>query len=553
MSKIDNPSSVSIGTPVVSGTPKSILFIDASGNLGQDNPSFIWDESANTFKIRSNGSNMQEWQDNTANILLAITTTGTVTTPTTELVLEQTGDTYGTTRLRLRNRGGQNGAVFENAGVDLVDFIYKTSAGAQGNIRFEHRAGTYYSALNEADGQGEFQLATSGSTTVALAVGRKESVFIVPTTVRVNEQGLSFNPSDGVSIINATPATVADQYQTSPGLKISGQAWNSSSSASNQIDFRSYVFANPGAAPLGIYHLDSQINGGGYTTLMDLRTAGGPNFYAPGGGGGRVGMAIDTNAFVVVDAGATGTAEGIQFSHNGVPEAYFQVASSVMSFQGATGVTMRFITNSTSEVMYADSTGSVGFNKTSSIGAQVHIVPHSSSTIGQIIQLASTPSVNALEIQDNSLNVLLSSGHVGEINKYKSVATAGWGVPAIYGSGRSAAQTAAVASVATYTVGAADGSFIVSANVNVTVSTAHTIAVQVDYTDETNTSRTLTLSFSQLAGAFINSITNLTGAGPYEGIPMHIRCKASTAITVKTTGTFTTVTYNVEGLIQQIA
>ncbi len=140
-----------------------------------------------------------------------------------------------------------------------------------------------------------------------------------------------------------------------------------------------------------------------------------------------------------------------------------------------------------------------------------------------------------------------------KIPTYNSVTTTGWGVPAIYGTGRSTAQNAAVASVATYTVGAADGSFLISANVLITTATAHTIAVQVDYTDEGNTARTLTLNFSQLAGTIVNSITNVTGAGPYEGIPVHVRAKAATAITVKTTGTFTTVTYNVEGSITQIA
>jgi hypothetical protein len=34
---------------------------------------------------------------------------------------------------------------------------------------------------------------------------------------------------------------------------------------------------------------------------------------------------------------------------------------------------------------------------------------------------------------------------------------------------------------------------------------------------------------------------------------MHIRAKAGTAITISTSGTFTTVTYNVEGIIKQIA
>lgn len=141
----------------------------------------------------------------------------------------------------------------------------------------------------------------------------------------------------------------------------------------------------------------------------------------------------------------------------------------------------------------------------------------------------------------------------GALGTYQNVATAGWGVSAIYGSGRSTAQTAAVASVAAYTCGASDGTFRVSANVNVTTSTAHNFTVQVTYTDETNTAQTLTLPVIQLAGTIITAITNVTGAGPYEGVPALIRVKASTAITVKTAGTFTTVTYNVSGLIEQDA
>lgn len=140
-----------------------------------------------------------------------------------------------------------------------------------------------------------------------------------------------------------------------------------------------------------------------------------------------------------------------------------------------------------------------------------------------------------------------------KITTYNAVATVAWGVPAIYGSGRSTAQTAAVASVATYTVGAADGSFIVSANVLVTTSTTHNFTVTVAYTDEGNTARTLTLNFSSLGGTLATTIVNTGGAVPYEGVPMHIRCKAATAITVATTGTFTSIVYNVEGIIAQVA
>lgn len=141
-----------------------------------------------------------------------------------------------------------------------------------------------------------------------------------------------------------------------------------------------------------------------------------------------------------------------------------------------------------------------------------------------------------------------------KITTYNAINTAGWGVPAIYGSGRSVAQNAAVASVAAYTLTAADATFEISANVLVTTATAHSFSVTCTYTDEGNTSRTLTLGFAQLSGAtLITLITNVTGAGPYESLNYHIRCKASTTITIATTGTFTTVTYNVEGSIRQLA
>lgn len=139
----------------------------------------------------------------------------------------------------------------------------------------------------------------------------------------------------------------------------------------------------------------------------------------------------------------------------------------------------------------------------------------------------------------------------GTITRYNNISTTGEGVPAIYGSDRKTGQTTAV-SLATYTVGATDSSYMVSANVNITTSTLHSFNVICTYTDEGNTSRILNLSFSNLAGTFLQTITNALGAGAYEGIPLHIRAKAGTTIIISTTGTFTTVTYNVEENIMQL-
>lgn len=157
---------------------------------------------------------------------------------------------------------------------------------------------------------------------------------------------------------------------------------------------------------------------------------------------------------------------------------------------------------------------------------------------------------NALQL--SNVGIFITAGH--KILSYNGVSTAGWGVPAIYAAGRSVAAVAAVPSVSTYTVGAADGSFEVSANVLVTTATTHAFTVTVAYTDEGNTARTLTLTFGLVAGGITTtSIANANGAVPYLGVPMHIRAKAATTITVATTGTFTTVTYNVEGIIKQTA
>lgn len=182
--------------------------------------------------------------------------------------------------------------------------------------------------------------------------------------------------------------------------------------------------------------------------------------------------------------------------------------------------------------------------------AKLQVKSNIATKIGLVVNGFTSQSANLLELQDISNNILTSANPAGQINKYKSITTVGWGIPAIYGSGRSTAQTAAVASVATYTCGAADGSFEISANANITAFIAGTFNIQVDYTDETNSSRTLTLNFSSLTGTIGIA---LAAAGPFEGLVSHIRCKASTAITVKTTGTFTSLTYNVETIIKQTA
>ncbi len=121
------------------------------------------------------------------------------------------------------------------------------------------------------------------------------------------------------------------------------------------------------------------------------------------------------------------------------------------------------------------------------------------------------------------------------------------------GYGRTTGATAAVTTVVSI-IPSVDGSYFVSANVLVTVATTHAFTVTCAYTDEGNTARTLTLAFTLVAGGtFVTSVANANGAVPYMGVIQQIRARGGVAITIATTGTFTTVTYNVEGLIVQWA
>jgi len=162
---------------------------------------------------------------------------------------------------------------------------------------------------------------------------------------------------------------------------------------------------------------------------------------------------------------------------------------------------------------------------------------------------------DAFVIQDGSNTRLIidTGGNVsafGHFIQYNNIATKAGGVPAIYGQGRALAQTGANSSVAPYTVDASgDGSFIISANILITAFTAGTVSVVITYTDEGNTARSLTMNLSSIGGVLG---TTAGAAGAFEGIPLHIRAKANTAITVTTTVSIFTGTYNVEGYITQI-
>ena len=74
--------------------------------------------------------------------------------------LSQSGDVYGATSVTLENRDGLNGALFQNSGLELVDFAFLNSASYQSNIRVSSDGFT--NGYNNAKGEFDFVVNTTG-------------------------------------------------------------------------------------------------------------------------------------------------------------------------------------------------------------------------------------------------------------------------------------------------------------------------------------------------------------------------------------------------------
>jgi hypothetical protein len=211
-------------------------------------------------------------------------------------------------------------------------------------------------------------------------------------------------------------------------------------------------------------------------------------------------------------------------------------------FRNAAGqLTLQHTGGTVPSLLFNEGSTQTGFVQTSATTFLCGSLVAGSST-----KICSGAGTLALTI-DSSQNVTVAK----KVIAMNGVSLAGYGVPAIVASARVTGQTAANASIATYTVGASDGTFDVSGIVNVTAATAISGGIYCSYTDETNTSRSAQLLLTKEDGAVYGAFVT---TGVWHSLQMTIRAKASTAITVYTSsGTYTGVTYNAEGLIRQVA
>ena len=166
-----------------------------TGNSGTNaTTNYVGTTDATDLVFRTNGiermriNNAVSASTTTAgDVLVGGATSGTIKS-NTELVMRQDGDQFGSSALRLRNRNGENGAIFEtlnpSPGINLVDFLFKTgpvAAPIVSNIRFEARTTNTKVTGNTTEWQfGQPDAANGGPTLVigAFGTGSKSSFRI---------------------------------------------------------------------------------------------------------------------------------------------------------------------------------------------------------------------------------------------------------------------------------------------------------------------------------------------------------------------------------------
>jgi hypothetical protein len=172
------------GTVALTSLGASWLVEGNSGTVAGTN--FIGTTDDQNLVFKANNVERLTVESATGDVRLGDANSGTVKS-NKELVMREDGDVYGTSILRIRNRTGENGAIFEtqptNPAISLVDFIFKTSLDAsntiQRNLRFEARPG------NARTGSPSFHMGGTLPDRPVLSLGDNYAAFSRPLYIGI--------------------------------------------------------------------------------------------------------------------------------------------------------------------------------------------------------------------------------------------------------------------------------------------------------------------------------------------------------------------------------
>jgi len=324
-------------------TTGSVIFAGPGGQYFQDNPNLFWNDSLNRLSVGTNSTA-------TASLTIAdgiqvgFGLTSATIASTRELILRQDGDTFGPSILRLRNRTGENGAIYETTdpSITLVDFIFK-SAINQRNIRFESRTASTYLGISP-----EFQFGPAADP--SLVINDRE-VLVRSSTFSISNPAKTFEYSFVSSAIAADRVITLPLLTTSDALvtgSFSQTLTNKTllSTGGNIVDAtRLQTFTVSNATPSNTNIL--AWNGSAWTPTVNVITgATGPQGIQ--GGTGPQGIQGATGAGIQGPTGPQGPALTITIATNSTSQALgsgYAVLTGMTSSTGAGTYVVNFSGN----------------------------------------------------------------------------------------------------------------------------------------------------------------------------------------------------------------
>lgn len=344
------------------------------------------------------------------------------------------------------------------------------------------------------------------------------------------------------SFIAQNTATASTGNQMYGGFFYSiGRGWKTTATAASYTNgYRWGTFPNQAALPSSIYVLQASLEGTQYENVLSIETDSTANGKAVTAiFGARANTGEGTH--VTIGAFASSNSNGITVSDNTTAQA----ASAIFSYNTASG-----------EARIGGVNGGGG-DYTTFYSQNVEVFRASTTNHNLLIGSTTDHSGSKLQVTGIVYNsgMLTATGtptvvmhNADSTYSQLTLATLATKIPTATGVVASAdltGQTATVSSVATVTP-TANGTFRIGAYATITAISAGTLTITVTYTDETSTSRTVTFFPMGLSSA------GLTATGATAFSPADIRAKSGSAITVVSTFSGVSITYDIGATITQL-
>lgn len=429
------------------------------------------------------------------------TFTGTVTIPN--------GSVLGTpTSLTLTNATGLPNAGLTNSSLTVNGT--SIALGASGTVTAA--AGTLTgSTLNStvtASSLTSVGTLSAGSIPYSLVTGGPSSLtagrgILIPSTAiildttqnynwlkgqTVTKNGIATTTTNAWNALNTTLSTSGATRQFSPAFHWQSHVWNTTSvAADNFSDWTIDDEPTSSSSPQGVLTWKSYI---GTTALASPATE----------------MTLTRSSGLSVTSGITSgtTVQGATVQSTGKVQAATQFLSN------GTGNTAGLYMNGSVDYFTVTSLtndGLLGFTA-GAVGSAPTVVMKWSNN--STISLVTAPPTSA-----STYDFLTRNTSTGVVEKIASAS-----IPTTQATADLTAQSAA-GNVTTFTVGSSTATFNISTYINVTAVSVDVIQGQITYTDENNTSQTV-------------SLANISAIGNSTYSPITIRAKNATVITVKT-------------------